>query len=56
MDAVVASRARETLSLIHFLRFEGQPQTDWLNILSADESLSEPVRDRAMKLACDWKK
>ena len=46
---------REALSLIHFLRFQGQPQAEWLNALSADDSLSNPVRERAKQFARQWK-
>ena len=46
---------REALSLIHFLRAQGQPQSEWLAALSADQTLSEPVRQRALQFARDWK-
>ena len=45
---------REALCVIHFLRDQGEPQAEWLNILSADDSLSEPVRQRAMQFVRDW--
>ena len=41
----------EALSLIHFLRDQGQPQSEWLTALSADQTLSEPVRQRALQFA-----
>ena len=34
-------------SLLHILRDQGQPQSEWLAALSADQTLSEPVRQRA---------
>ena len=46
----------EALSLIHFLRDQGQPQSEWLAALSADQTLSEPVRQRALQFARDWTK
>ena len=42
---------REALSLIYFLRDQGQPSSEWRHILSEDSSLSEPIRERAMKFA-----
>ena len=47
-SGVVAGAEREALSLIHFLRDQGQPQSEWLAALSADQTLSEPVRQRAL--------
>ena len=46
---------REALSLIHFLRDQGQPQSEWLAALSADQTLSAPVRQRALQFAREWK-
>ena len=46
---------REALSLIHFLRDQGQPQSAWLNAISSDQTLSEPVRQRALQFAREWK-
>ncbi|MCX7418991.1 MAG: hypothetical protein NT013_05565 [Planctomycetia bacterium] len=46
---------REVLSLIHFLRDQGQPQSEWLAALSADQTLREPVRQRALQFASEWK-
>ena len=46
---------REALSLIHFLRDQGQPQSAWLAALSSDQTLSEPVRQRARQFAREWK-
>ena len=46
---------REAQSLIHFLRGQGQPQSEWLAALSADQTLSEPVRQRALQFAREWK-
>ena len=45
----------EALSLLHFLRDQSQPQSEWLNALSSDQTLSEPVRQRALQFARDWK-
>ena len=47
--------AREALSLIHLLRDQGQPQSEWLAALSADQTLSEPVRQRALQFAREWR-
>ena len=43
--------------LIHFLRDQGQPQSEWLNAISSDQTLSPPrrIRQRALQFARDWK-
>lgn len=46
---------REALSLIHFLRDKGQPQSEWLNAISSDQTISETVRQRALQFAREWK-
>jgi len=46
---------REALSLIHFLRDHDKPQVEWLDAISADQTLSEPVRQRALQFAREWK-
>ena len=46
---------REALSLIHFLRAHDKPQSEWLNAISSDQTINEPVRQRAMQFARDWK-
>ena len=46
---------REALSLIHFLRDQDKPQAEWINAISADQTLSEPVRQRALQFAREWK-
>ena len=45
---------REALSLIHFLRDQSQPQSEWLNAISSDQTLSEPGRQRALQFAREW--
>ena len=45
----------EALSLIHFLRDQSQPQSEWLNALSTDQTISEAVRQRALQFAREWK-
>ena len=45
---------RESLSLIHFLRAHDKPQSEWLNAISSDQTLSAPVRQRALQFARDW--
>ena len=47
----------EALSLIHFLRDQGQPQSECLAALSADQTLSPPrrIRQRALQFAREWK-
>ena len=42
---------REALSLIHFLREQGKPQTEWLDAIAADQTISEPIRQRALQFA-----
>lgn len=46
---------QEALSLIHWLRDQGQAQTAWLDTIAANQTLSPPVRDRAMQFAREWK-
>ena len=45
---------REALSLIHILRDHDKPQSEWLNAISSDQTLSAPVRQRALQFARDW--
>jgi len=47
---------REALSLIHFLRDHDKPQAEWLDAISADQTISEPVRQRALQFAREWKR
>ena len=37
------------------LRDQGQPQSEWLNALSSDQTISDPVRQRALQFAREWK-
>ena len=46
---------RESLSLHHILRSQVHPQSECLAALSADQTLSDPVRQRALPFARDWK-
>ncbi len=46
---------REALSLIHFLRDQGQPQSEWLDAISSDQALSDPVRQCALQFARESK-
>ena len=46
---------RESLSLLHFLRDHDKPQSEWLNAISSDQTLSETVRQRAFQFAREWK-
>ncbi len=46
---------REALSLIHWLRDQGQAPTEWLDAIAADQTISEPVRQRALQFAREWK-
>jgi len=46
---------REALSLIHFLRDHDQPQSEWLNAISSDKTISEAFRQRALQFAREWK-
>ena len=45
---------RESLSLIHFLRAHDKPQSEWLNAISSDQTISEEVRQRALQFAREW--
>ena len=38
-----------------FLRDQGKPQAEWLDAIAADQTFSEPVRQRALQFARDWK-
>ncbi len=52
---MIVPAEREALSLIHVLRDRGQPQTAWLDAIAADQTISEPVRQRARQFAREWK-
>ena len=43
------------MSLLHFLRGQVHMQSEWLAALSADQTLSEPVRQRTLQFAREWK-
>ncbi len=45
----------EGLSLIRFLRDQGKPQTEWLAAIAVDQTITEPVRQRALQFAHVWK-
>ena len=46
---------REALSLIHSLRDQDKPQSEWLAAIAADQTLTKPVRQRALQFAREWK-
>ena len=46
---------REALSLTLWLRDQGKAPAEWLDALAADQTLTEPVRQRALQFARDWK-
>ncbi len=46
---------REALSLVHFVRDQGQPQSAWLAAIAGDQTISEPVRQRTLQFASEWK-
>ena len=46
---------REALSLIHSLRSQGQSPIECLAAIAADQTLTEPVRQRALQFAREWK-
>ncbi len=46
---------REALSLNHFVRDQGQPQSAWFAAIAGDQTSSEPVRQRALQFAREWK-
>ena len=46
---------REALSLIRWLQDQGKPQSEWLDVIAADQTISEPVRQRALQFAREWK-
>ncbi|HLQ46046.1 MAG TPA: hypothetical protein VK137_15000 [Planctomycetaceae bacterium] len=46
---------REALSLIRFLSTQGQAQSEWLAAIAADQTITEPVRQRALQFAREWK-
>ena len=45
----------EALSLIHWLRDQDQSPSEWLDAIVADQTLTEPVRQRALQFAREWK-
>ena len=42
-------------SLLHWLRGQAKPQSEWLAAIAADQTLTEPVRQRALQFAREWK-
>lgn len=46
---------REALCLMRFLRHQGKPQSEWLDAISSDQTISEAVRERARKLVGEQK-
>ena len=44
----------EALGLIHFLRDQGKTHQEWLNFITADQTISELVRERALQFAIQW--
>ena len=42
---------REALSLIRWLQDQGKPKSEWLDAIAADQTISEPVRRRALEWA-----
>ncbi len=42
-------------SLLHWLRDQAKPQSEWLDAIATDQILTEPVRQRALQFARDWK-
>ena len=46
---------RAALSLIHSLRSQGQSPIECLAAIAADQTLTEPVRQRALQFAREWK-
>ncbi len=56
MNRVTTSGAeREVLSLIRFLNAQGQSQSECLAAIAADQTITEPVRQRALQFARVWK-
>ena len=49
------SAEREALSLIHILRDHDKPESEWLNAITSDQTISEAVRQRAFQFAREWK-
>jgi len=46
---------RQALSVIRFLQNQNKPQAEWLDAIAANKTLSEPVRQRALQFAREWK-
>ena len=46
---------REALTLIRILSDQGQSQSEWLAAIAADPTITEPVRQRALQFAREWK-
>lgn len=43
------------MSLIHWLCAQGQAPSEWLAAIAADQTLTKPVRQRALQFAREWK-
>jgi hypothetical protein len=41
--------------MIHFLRDQGKAKAEWLDAITADQTISEPVRERAMQFVREWR-
>ena len=46
---------RKGLSLVLIQRNQGHPQFEWLAAISSDQTITGPVRQRVLHLACEWK-
>ncbi len=46
---------REVLSLFGILSAQGQSQSEWHAAIAADQTITEPVRQRALQFAREWK-
>lgn len=46
---------REALSLIRWLCDQRKASAEWLASIAADQTISEPVRQRALKFSREWK-
>lgn len=46
---------QEARNVVQFLSDKKKPQVEWKDAIMTDQTISEPVRDRALEFAADWK-
>jgi len=50
----IASESSD-IARTRWLQGQDKPKAEWLDAIAADQTLSEPVRQRALQFAREWK-